>query len=74
MEQKLAELKERLSEVNDLNMAGAVLGWDQQTHMPPGGAAARGRQMATLGRLSHEKFTDARVGQLLDDLQAYGES
>ncbi|MCA9964967.1 MAG: carboxypeptidase M32 [Anaerolineales bacterium] len=74
MEQKLAELKERLSEVNDLNMAGAVLGWDQQTHMPPGGAAARGRQMATLGRLSHEKFTDARIGQLLDDLQAYGES
>lgn len=74
MEQKLAELKERLSEVNDLNMAGAVLGWDQQTHMPPGGAAARGRQMATLGRLAHEKFTDARVGQLLDDLQAYGES
>lgn len=74
MEKKLAELKQRLSEVTDLNMAGSVLGWDQQTQMPPGGAAARGRQMATLSRLSHEKFTDARVGQLLDDLQTYGES
>lgn len=74
MEKKLAELKQRLSEVNDLNMAGAVLGWDQQTYMPSGGAAARGRQMATLGKIAHEKFTDARVGQLLDDLRAHGES
>lgn len=74
MEKKLAELKERLSEVHDLNMVNAILNWDQATYMPSGGAAARGRQMATIGRLSHEKFTDARVGQLLDDLQAYGES
>ncbi|MEM7113233.1 MAG: carboxypeptidase M32 [Chloroflexota bacterium] len=74
MEKKLAELKQYLSEVHDLNMANAVLSWDQATYMPPGGAAARGRQMATIGRLSHEKFTSARVGQLLDDLQAYGES
>ncbi|HMN61506.1 MAG TPA: hypothetical protein PJ988_14130, partial [Anaerolinea sp.] len=29
-------------------MATAVLGWDQLTNMPPGGAEARGRQMGTL--------------------------
>jgi Zn-dependent M32 family carboxypeptidase len=45
-----AELLARLHEVDDLEMAGAVLGWDQATYMPPGGAAARGRQLATLGR------------------------
>lgn len=74
MEKKLAELKQRLGEVHDLNAVGSILNWDQATQMPPGGAAARGRQMATVSRLSHEKFTDAAVGQLLDDLQAYGES
>ncbi len=48
VEQKLQELKTRLLEVNDLNSANALLSWDQTTYMPSGGAAARGRQMATL--------------------------
>ena len=74
MENKLQELKSRLMEINDINLATALLGWDQATYMPPGGAAARGRQMATLGRIAHEKFTDATMGKLLDDLLPYGES
>ena len=74
MEKKLQELKNRLYEVNDLNMIGAILNWDQSTYMPPGGAAARGRQMSTVARIAHEKFTDAAVGKLLDDLQPYEES
>jgi carboxypeptidase Taq len=69
MKEKLQELKTRLQEVNDLNSTNAVLGWDQATYMPPGGSAARGRQMATLARLAHEKFTDAAIGKLLDELQ-----
>ena len=71
MEPNLEALKARLMEVDDLDMAGALLGWDQTTYMPPGGAEARGRQMATLGRLSHEKFTSDEVGRLLDDLKPY---
>jgi carboxypeptidase Taq len=74
VEQKWQELKTRLLEVNDLNSANALLSWDQTTYMPPGGAAARGRQIATLGRLAHEKFTDPAVGSLLDDLRLYEES
>jgi carboxypeptidase Taq len=74
VEKKLHELKTRLLEVNDLNSANALLNWDQTTYMPPGGAAARGRQMATLGRLAHEKFTDPAIGKLLDDLRPYEES
>ena len=74
MEAKLNELKTRLLEVNDLNSANALLGWDQTTYMPTGGAAARGRQMATLSRLAHEKFTDPAIGRLLDDLRPYEES
>ena len=52
----------------------ALLSWDQTTYMPPGGAVARGRQMATLGQLAHEKFTNSVVGRLLDELQPYAES
>lgn len=74
MEAKLNELKVRLLEVSDLGNAAALLGWDQTTYMPPGGAPARGRQLATLGRLAHEKFTDKAIGKLLDDLRPYEES
>ncbi len=74
MKTKLQELKTRLFEINDLESAAAVLSWDQSTYMPPGGAAARARQLATLGRLSHEKFTDPAIGKLLEDLRPYEES
>ena len=60
------ELLERLLEVRNLQQASYVLLWDQDTYMPPGGAAARGRQLATLRKLAHEKFTDARISHLLD--------
>ncbi len=74
MESKLQELKTLLIEINDLGSAASILHWDQTTYMPPGGAAARGRQLATLSRLSHEKFTDPKIGRLLDELQSYEES
>jgi len=72
-EAPLAELKRRLMEISDLNCAGAVLSWDQATYMPPGGAAARGRQTAMLSKLAHEKSTDAALGRLLDALEPHGE-
>jgi len=69
MKESLDELKGRLLEVNDLQSAGALLRWDQATYMPSGGAPARGRQLATLSRLAHEKFTDAALGALLGPLE-----
>ena len=74
MNEKLQDLKNRLLEINDLEKATAVMYWDQSTYMPPGSAASRGRQMATVGRVAHEKFIDPAVGHLLDDLQQYEES
>ena len=74
MEEKLAELWARLAEIKDLEQAAYVLYWDQNVYMPPGGAAARGRQTATLARLAHEKFVDPNLGKLLDDLQPHAES
>lgn len=73
MEDKFQELKNRLRVINDLQAATEMLYWDQMTYMPPGGAAARARQIATLRRLAHEKLTDQAVGRLLDTLQPYSE-
>jgi carboxypeptidase Taq len=72
-EQKLTELRRRLLEINDLNAAGSVLGWDQATYMPKEGAAARGRQGATLRRLAHEKFIDPALGRLVDTLAPHAD-
>lgn len=73
MESKLAELKKRLATVSDLHHASALLGWDQQTYMPPKGANARAEQLATLDKLAHEFFTTDEVGQLLQDLAGYAQ-
>ncbi len=65
----LADLKHRLSEIYDLDAAGSVLSWDEATYMPDGGAAARGRQLAMLRRLAHERFIDPELGRLIDRLE-----
>jgi carboxypeptidase Taq len=74
MEPKFLELKTRLTEIHDLNKINQVLSWDQQTQMPPGGAAMRAEQRTTLSRLAHEKFTSDKMGRLLEDLQPYESS
>ena len=70
-EQQLQELKTRMAEIFDLNAASALLGWDQQTYMPSGGAVNRGQQLATLQQIAHVKLVSDEIGRLLDDLQPY---
>jgi carboxypeptidase Taq len=74
MEDKLHELKVRLAELSDLGNANAVLSWDQQVNMPPGGAEDRGNQMGTLARITQEKATDPRLGQLMDELSDWSKN
>ncbi len=69
--ENLAELKSRLGQVEDLHRASSLLSWDQQTYMPPHGAAARAEQLATLDKLAHELFTADAIGNLLSDLQDF---
>lgn len=59
-------LKSHFATISDLNNATAVLSWDQETSMPPGGAEARARQMATLSRMAHELLISERSGELID--------
>jgi carboxypeptidase Taq len=63
----LQRLKETLGEVSDVNHAAAVLAWDQETYMPPGGITNRADQLTTLRRISHIRFTADEVGVLLDE-------
>src|ERR1700742_5133037 len=63
------ELLSRLTEIADLERVGMLLGWDQEVCMPPDGAQSRGELRATVGRLAHERFTDERVGELLQAAQ-----
>jgi carboxypeptidase Taq len=65
MMDNLAALKARLADVHHLRAAMGLLGWDQQTGMPPGGAAGRAAQLATLSRIAHEIFTAAETARLL---------
>ena len=68
MNQALADLKQRLAEIFDLERALGVMGWDQRTMMPPKGAAARAEAAATLSGVIHERFISDEIGRLLDQV------
>lgn len=69
MQQHLTELKNLLGEIDDLHKAAAVLDWDQQTCMPPGGVEGRAMQLATLQKLAHARFIGDDMRALLDALR-----
>ena len=48
-----------------LDSCAALLAWDEETYMPPGGTEHRGRQMALLAGLCHDRAADPRIGDLL---------
>jgi carboxypeptidase Taq len=68
------ELLRRLAEISDLERAGYLLAWDQETKMPPLGAPARAEQLATLARLAHDRATTPELGSLLEELRELEES
>lgn len=60
-------LLEKVYEINDLNKAMGVLGWDKEVNMPPKGLEARVQQLTTLSRLTHTLSTSDEMGQLIED-------
>lgn len=66
MGKRLDELRGHLGVVADLGAASGVLGWDQQTYMPSGGAPGRAMQLSTLSRLAHERFVSDEMGESLE--------
>jgi carboxypeptidase Taq len=69
MSDRIAALRQRWLSIFDLGMAASLLRWDQTTYMPPGGAEARGRQLALLTELAHQRLTDPEMGRLIDALE-----
>jgi carboxypeptidase Taq len=66
----LQQLRLRLGELEDLRNTAGLLGWDQQTMMPPRGAESRAESLATLERISHEMFVSADTGRLIEGAAA----
>ncbi len=64
----LDQLYGLLKEVVTLYSCQAVLDWDERTYMPRGGGENRANQSAVIAGLAHEKFTSARVGELIDEI------
>lgn len=55
-----------LTEIETLEGVMGVLGWDEQTYMPPKAAGLRGAQVALLSGLYHDRVTDERIGRWLE--------
>ena len=69
----LQSLRDRLAELVDLTSLGRLAAWDQRTMMPPGGAAARAQQFASLERITHARATSEDIGAWLDEIDRDGE-
>ncbi len=63
-------LLEDVQRLNDLGKAAAVIGWDREVNMPPGGVQARIQQMTTLSRLIYEMGTSDEMGERLERAEA----
>ncbi len=63
------ELLERIRELSELEQAASLLAWDEQTYMPPGGAADRARQKAALSGIIHERLVAKDTGRLIRALK-----
>lgn len=57
-----------MQRIADVRAAGAVLQWDQETYLPPGGAHFRGQQISTLSELAHKLFSEEELGAVLNSL------
>ncbi|MGV3658066.1 MAG: carboxypeptidase M32 [Chitinophagaceae bacterium] len=64
---------QQMQRIADVRHASAVLQWDQETYLPPKGAALRGQQLSTLSELAHQLFIDDGLGELLQELMAKGD-
>jgi carboxypeptidase Taq len=62
-------LRTKLGEIHDLVKTAQLLAWDQQTMMPPRGAAVRAQHQGTVGKVAHELFISDEIGTLLEELR-----
>jgi carboxypeptidase Taq len=66
MATNLEQLKRHLARISDLDAVCALLNWDQQVNMPPGGGEARAHHLSTVTSLAHRLFVSDETGDLLE--------
>jgi carboxypeptidase Taq len=69
MKDNIDKLKMILNEITDLESINSLLGWDQSTYMPQGGAPARGRQISLLAKIIQEKSISKELGTQIDNCE-----
>ena len=62
------DLIARVKELSTIESIGGLLGWDQETMMPPKGGGLRAESLAFLSGLAHARLVDPELGELLDRL------
>jgi len=63
------KLLERSKELAVIGSAGAILGWDMETKMPPGAVELKSQQLAFIQKVGHQRLTDPEVGRILDAIE-----
>ncbi|MGH6734780.1 MAG: carboxypeptidase M32 [Methyloceanibacter sp.] len=66
-------LRAQISELLHLDQTIALLGWDEETMLPPAGRAERGGQLATLEGIRHALLVSDRLGDLVEEVAAQSE-
>src|SRR5438477_221588 len=69
MADAMKRLRAIMAEVTDIQRAGAVLDWDQETYMPPGGIQNRADQASTLSEVAHRRFTTDQLEAIFEELR-----
>lgn len=61
------QYKAHLGKLADYQYISALLSWDQEVMMPPGGSEFRARHLSTLSEHIHQLITDERLNGLVDE-------
>lgn len=57
-----------VKELYDIGKASELIGWDQETYMPPKSIEGRGYMLSTLSGIYHEKLVSEKMGKYIDEL------
>ena len=61
----IEELREQFTEIKRLSYINAILGWDQETYMPPGSVEGRAKQNSLIEKLIHQRLTSDKTADLI---------
>lgn len=60
-----------MRELRHLESIAGLMGWDEQTFMPPKAAPGRAAATGTLASIAHERLTSPEYGELIDELSQH---